>query len=187
MHLLETLGLIISPTVTVIAAYVSYKSVRESSDNANKTKVQVEILSGKISELSYQRRISYERKINVIYETNKLVGEIGYYIERSVVSYTSYDLLTHNALDRAERCFEHLMKYRYENNMAIWDGKDFGGIFGEIMVIINLLRAENDIDKRQQIVINKFYGTFNNFREEIKKEIINLSKEEASFIDGISN
>ncbi len=55
------------------------------------------------------------------------------------------------------------------------------------MVIINLLRAENDIDKRQQIVINKFYGTFNNFREEIKKEIINLSKEEASFIDGISN
>ncbi|MBU2755688.1 hypothetical protein HFU84_08365 [Acidithiobacillus sp. CV18-2] len=185
MQLLETLGLIISPTVTVIAAYVSYKSVRESSDNANKTKVQVEILSGKISELSYQRRISYERKINVIYETNKLVGKIGYYIERSIVSYTSYDLLKYNALDRAERCFENLMKYRYENNMAIWDGKDFEGIFGEIMIIINLLRAENDIDKRQQIVINNFYGTFNKFREEIKKEIINLSKEEASFIDGI--
>ena len=64
------------------------------------------------------------------------------------------------------------MKYRYENNMAIWDGKDFEGILGEIMIIINLLRAENDIDKRQQIVINNFYGTFNKFREEIKKEII---------------
>lgn len=187
MHTLEIFGLIISPTVTVIAAYVSYKSARESSDNANKTKVQVEILSGRISELSYQRRILYERKINIIYETNRLVGEIGYYIERSVVSYTSYDLLGQNALHRAERCFERLMKYRYENNMVIWDGKDFGKIFGEIMGIINSLRSENDIAKKQQIVRNNFYGTFNAFRKEINKEIINLSIVEASFIDDISS
>lgn len=151
---MEILLKVLPPVTTIIAAIIAWlasRSVREQSrinERLNREhQRQVSELNHvfKIAAMQAQERFSMRAK--ALIEASRLAGETCYYLERFLTAYTTYQPMPRSALiEKAEESFELLLKFRWENNLFLWENDAASKAFGEIMGAINRIKNKEPSD-----------------------------------------
>ena len=135
-------------------------------------------LGHKLSLLHKEFAERFSLKIQAIVEMNRLLGEVGYYLERYTVNYTEHVPMSKvELLQKAEETLEAVMKFRWENHLFIWhNGKDAPPAIGQLMGAVSAFkRMELDggvsAEKNVQRLFEDVYPAFKVIRDAYMKEL----------------
>lgn len=145
---------VLPPIATVLAAIIAWWAnikVRKQADinqelNREHAKKIAELNHVfEIASMQAQERFSLRAKALV--EAARLAGEACYYLERFLTGYTTHEPMPRERLiEKAEECFEALLKFRWENHLFLWDNDNASVAFGEIMSAINGIKNQEPED-----------------------------------------
>ncbi len=182
---MEAMLKILPPLTTIVAAIIAWLASRnvqrQSRINEKLNREHQKHISElnhvfKIASIQAQERFSLRAK--ALIEASRLAGETCYYLERFLTPYTTYQPMSRSALiEKAEESFELLLKFRWENNIFLWENDAASRAFGEIMGAINRIKnkepGDGSFSEEQALdFMGVVQPAMKTIRDEYKKELM---------------
>ena len=136
------------PVAVIISAIIAARASWMVRNHVERGEAAGREFQAKLAELNHvmsiaatQAKEHYSLKAKALVEACRLAGEIGYYLERYLTSYTAHEPMAREALlKKAEETYEALMKYRWENGLFLWNHSETSSALGKMMGAINTIR-----------------------------------------------
>lgn len=153
---MELIIKVLPPLATLAAAVVACWANLKVRQQANINQALNREHGKKIAELNHvfeiasmQAQERFSMRAKALLEASRLAGETCYYLERFLTPYTAYEPMPRKQLiEKAEACFEALLKFRWENHLFLWDNDNASMALGEIMGAINSMKSKTPAEGR---------------------------------------
>ncbi|MDA8120832.1 MAG: hypothetical protein M0Z85_12535 [Gammaproteobacteria bacterium] len=185
----SAIATIIAAVITTVAAIWINRQTRKSERIRDGMLIDAEVRNQEfqktqarvghaLSLLSQEYAERFSLKVQAIVEMSRILGEVGYYLERYTVPYTGHVPMSKaELLQKAEETLEAAMKFRWENRLFIWhNDKDAPPAIGRLMGAINAFRSrelngEVSTEESVRRLFEDVYPAFEVIRDAYMKEL----------------
>lgn len=183
IQICAAVAVLLGAAATIVAAVITSRAAAKIQSRTETSKRLALIHQEKLTELNQSLSLAasltqqqYSLKAQVLLDAYKLVGDVGYYIQRSIVTYTGHTPIPKQQfIQKAEEAFEVLMRYWWQNALFFPQGDAVSKSLADIMAGINTIRNIHNStqlsEKQAGEYINVIRPALTIIREEFQAEL----------------